>query len=239
MIALLEYLHRCFIRSYRYGAPTVIYAAILALIYSTNGNPVMDSYAFTSSMLFVAGAAIGSLMIDVEAANQEMATMLHARSLVRLSAAKLLYAWAFASALGVLAVFYPVLLGTFDRMPMPGELGMGVLYHTVLAGLGISIAGWFTVKLFESRFYAMFGLVLWIALAFGARGIGNALPAGWDWLTYILPPVQLTLHALTYYGDLSLGEKWLPIGAVLLYAGLSAGALLLVLRRRRLDYPGE
>lgn len=239
MIALLEYLHRCFMRSYRYGAPSFIYIAILMLIYSSMSNPIMESYAFSSSMLFVAAAAIGCLLIDVEVANQEMATMLHTRSLVRLSGAKLLYAWIFASALGLFAVLYPTLLGRFERMPMLEELAMGLLYHVSLAGLGVSIAGWVTVKLFESRFYAGLVLCTWLALAFGARGIANSLPGGWEWMTYILPPIQLSLHALTFYGELSTGAKWLPIGAALLYAGLSAGLLLLTLHRRRLDYPGE
>ncbi|GGN96945.1 hypothetical protein [Saccharibacillus kuerlensis] len=239
MKAMLEYLHRCFIRSYRFGAPTVIFAAILALIYSSGPNPIMESYAFTASMLFVVAAAIGSLMIDVEAGNQEMATMMHARSLVRLSGAKLLYAWIFASVLGLLAVLYPTLLGRFERFPMLEELLMGLLYHVSLAGLGVSLAGWFTVKLFESRFYAMLGLFTWIALAFGARGIGEALPGGWEWLTHILPPLQLALHAMIFYGDIGTGAKWLPIGAALGYGVLSAGILLRVLHRRRLDYPGE
>ncbi|MDO3409133.1 hypothetical protein QWJ34_05105 [Saccharibacillus sp. CPCC 101409] len=238
MIALLEYLHRCFIRSYRYGAPTFIYLAILLLVYTTGSNPVMDSYAFSSSMLFVTAAAIGCLMIDVEAANQEMATLTHARSLVRLSAAKLLYAWLFASALGLFAVLYPALLGRFDRLPGFEELGIGLLYHIALAGLGVSLAGWFSAKLFESRFYAMLALCAWIALAFGSRGIAGALPDSLDWLTVLLPPVHPALHALTFYAELSSGAKWLPISAALLYAGVSAGLMLAALHKRRLDYPG-
>ncbi|WP_172194079.1 hypothetical protein [Saccharibacillus qingshengii] len=239
MIAMLEYVHRCFIRSYRYGAPTVIYIGILLLIYSMGNNAIMDSYAFTSSMLFVAAAAIGSLVIDVEVFNQEMATTLHARSLVRLSAAKLLYGWMFASVLGLFAVLYPALLGRFERLPNVEELTMGLLYHVFLAGLGVSLAGWFSVKLFESRFYAMLGLCIWIALAFGARGIAHALPDGWSGITYLLPPIQLTLHALMFYDGLPTGAKWRPLGALLLYAGVSVGLLLAVLNRRRLDYPGE
>ncbi len=239
MIALLDYLHRCFMRSYRYGAPSFIYLAILMLIYSSGPNPVMGSYAFSSSMLFVAAAGIGCLMMDIEAANQEMATMLHTRSLVRLSGAKLLYAWIFASALGLFAVLYPALLGRFERFPSLEELGMGSLYHIALAGLGVSLAGWFTVKLFESRFYALLILCTWLALAFGAGGIGNALPDGWSWITYILPPLQLTLHAFTFYEELGIGAKWLPVGAAFLYAALSATLLLWTLHKRRLDYPGE
>lgn len=239
MIARLQYIHRCFMRSYRYGAPSFIYLAILMLIYSSAPNPVMGSYAFSSSMLFVAAAAIGCLVMDVEAANQEMATLLHARSLVRLSGAKLLYAWIFASGLGLFAVIYPALLGRLERFPSWEELGMASLYHISLAGLGVSLAGWFTVKLFESRFYAILILCTWLALAFGAGGIGNALPEGWSWMTYILPPLQLTLHALTFYDELGTGAKWLPVGAAVVYAAVSATLLLWTLHRRRLDYPGE
>ncbi|OWA36635.1 hypothetical protein B9G55_00710 [Saccharibacillus sp. O16] len=239
MIALLTYIHRSFLRSYRYGAPTVIYVGILLLIYSTVPNPIMESYAFTSALLFVVAAAIGSLTIDGETANQEMATLAHARSIVRLGAAKLLYAWIFASALGILAVLYPTLLGRFERMPDLEELVMGVLYHAALAALGVSLSGWFSVKLIYSRFYAILGLCLWVALGLGARGIADALPDGLSGLIHLLPPVSLTMHALTAYGELSMGAKWLPIAAAVGYAFLSTALFLIVLNRKKLDYPGE
>lgn len=239
MIALLAYIHRCFIRSYRYGAPSVIYLGILLLIYSTVPNPIMESYAFTSALLFVAAAAIGSLTIDVETANQEMATLAHTRSIVRLGGAKLLYAWIFASVLGAAAVLYPALLGRFERLPYPEELAMGLLYHAALALLGVSLSGWFSVKLIYSRFYAILGLCIWVTLGLGAGGIANALPEPLAWLAHALPPIPLTMHALTFYGELSAGSKWLPIGAAALYAALSTGLFLFVLNRKQLDYPRE
>jgi len=239
MIALLAYIHRCFIRSYRYGAPTVIYAGIVLLIYSTVPNPIMESYAFTSALLFVAAAAIGCLAIDVETANQEMATLAHTRSIVRLGWAKLLYAWIFASSLGLFAVLYPALLGRFERLPSPEELVMGLLYHVALSALGVSLSGWFSVKIIYSRFYAILGLCLWVALGLGGGGIANALPNGLSWLVHILPPVPRVLHALTFYGELSTGAKWLPLGTAALYAFGSAGLFLFVLNHKKLDYPGE
>lgn len=239
MIALLAYTHRCFIRSYRYGAPSVIYLGIIFLIYSTVPNPIMESYAFTSALLFVAAAAVGSLAIDVETANQEMATLAHTRSIVRLGGAKLLYAWIFASVLGAVAVLYPALLGRFERLPYPEELAMGLLYHAALALLGVSLSGWFSVKLIYSRFYAILGLCIWVALGLGAGGIANSLPQPLEWLAHVLPPVPSTMHALTSYGELSTGDKWLPIGASVFYGFLSTGLFLFVLNRKQLDYPGE
>jgi len=230
MYALIKYLHTCTMRSYRYVAPSMAYFLFLIFLYTVVPNPVMESYAFTSALLFAVAAWMGYLFIDVESPNQEMVTVLHAGGLIRLYISKLLYNWLFTVPFALFAVLYPALLHKFDRNPTGVELLISFGFHLALAWVGTAVSCWFTRKLFQSRLLSFLLLGCVIAVAFAAKSVAEELPYGLDRLVLLLPPLHQAIHVLSNDGN-----KWTVLGAVVLYGALSSVLFLIVMWKKKLD----
>ncbi|AOZ91779.1 hypothetical protein [Paenibacillus crassostreae] len=237
MTSLIYFLHICFMRSYRYGPPTVVFMLGLIFVYSMVPNPVMDSYAFTTSFLFIVSASLCYSIIDIETPNQELVTVLHSGSLLKLYISKMLYSWGFTFPLTIFAVFYPAVFHKFDRNPTLEELFMAVGYHSAVAWLGVSLACWFTVKLFRSRLLSFLMLCLVITISFSAQGIENSLPEGWSKLSILLPPLQRSIYVLSHYDEIMFTMKISAIGVIFLYGTVLSLVFLIVMNKRKLDSP--
>lgn len=53
MISIISYVHTCFMRSYRYGPPVFVFFMGILFVYSVVPNPVMASYAFSTTFIFI------------------------------------------------------------------------------------------------------------------------------------------------------------------------------------------
>lgn len=234
MLALLSFLHRCFIRSYRFGPPLLVFISGIVFIYSVVPNPIMESYAFSISFLFVIASTISYVVIDIEAANQEAVTTLHVGSFTAVNLGKLLYSWLFVIPLAIFAVLYPALFDKFVRAPSLEELTMALLYHVGAAWLAVSLACWFSSKLIASRLTSFLLLSLLIVLVLCAQPLRQALPELLQSLVWLLPPLDKMIYLLFQYNEASVLAKWLVLGAPLLYGSISAGLFLRLLHKRRL-----
>lgn len=235
MAALLSYLHRCFIRSYRYGPPSFVFIAGIFFIYTVVPNPVMDSYGLSTTFLFIVTVVLCYSLIDLESVNQESITLLHAGSIVKLYIAKLLYCWLYTVPLALFAVLYPFLFNKFNREPLLEELIMAFLYHILSSWLAVVITGWFSRKFIQSRFMSFLSLCLLVAMTLAAKGIQNELPIALKKVTVLIPPLQVTVNLFANYETATALSKLLVIGATLLYSLLVGLLLLLVINKRKLD----
>lgn len=235
MIALLSYLHSCYIRSYRFGPPVFIFLFCITFIYMVVPNPVMESYSFSISFLFVISAAISYSMIDIEAPSQEAVTMLHAGSFIRATFGKLLYSWLFTLPLALFAVLYPALFNKFDRVAGLDELTLSLLYHLAGSWLGITLACWFSSKLVRSRTTSFLSLSLMIVVAFCVSPLEKELPDSLKPLKWLLPPLDEIIQLLFHFEDATLASKLLALAAPLLYGTILCALFLMLLNKRRLD----
>lgn len=235
MIALLSFLHSCFLRSYRYGPPLAVFGIGIAFVYSVVPNPVMESYAFSSAFLFAVASAIGYMIVDLETGNQEMITLRHAGGAVPLYTAKWLYAWLFTLPMALYAVLYPALLGRFDRFPEWHELGYALLAHIAVSWLAVAVSFWFSSKLIASRLLSFLALALAVIASFGSYAIAGVLPKGLDGLTLLLPPVNRIISLLGRFDTAGAGLKWGSAAACFVYGGILGALFLLQIRKRKLE----
>lgn len=236
MTSLLSFIHTCFIRSYRYGPATFVFVGGIVFIYSVVPNPVMASYAFSSAFLFVVSTTICYALIDIETANQESVTMLHAGSLIKLYMAKLLYSWLFTIPLVLYAVLFPVIFQSFDRNPTVEELCMSFLYHAALSWLAVSLTCWFSSKFIRSRLMSFLMLSLVVVITFCVPAIENLLPERLKQAIVLLPPLDQTSYVLMNYDTASLSMKLSAIGASLVYGIILTILFLLLLHKRKMDF---
>lgn len=239
MIALLHYIHTYFIRSYRYAAPSFIYLAGIGFIYSIVPNPVMPSYSFSSSFLFIIAIVLGAIMLDLEAKNNEWITAVHARHTTKLYAAKILYSWLFTIPLALFAVIYPILFHKFNRDPFISEIMMSTLYHLSLSFLGVTLAVWFNSKLVASRAWSFLSLTLIVVLSLSGKGIEEWIPEGWRGATIVLPPLYRTMEIAMAYENQTVANKIAGILFPLIYGCVSAVCFLLLMKKRKFEPPRQ
>lgn len=237
MTSLLSYLHTCFIRSYRFGPPSFIFLAGIIFVYSVVPNPVMESYSFSASFLFVISSMLSYSIIDIETENQEAITITQTGSIIKLYVTKLLYSWLFTLPFAIIAVLYPALFQKFDRVASLEELLMSFVYHASSSWLAVAITCWFSAKFIRSRLTSFLLLSLVIVIAFSAQPIKHLLPDALQYATLIVPPVYYTMDVLYQYENETLLIKCMPIVASLLYGLVSTAIFLAVLKRRKQDSP--
>ena len=233
MISLLSYLHTCYIRSYRYVPPTFVFIVVIALVYSVVPNPVMSSYAFSLTFLFIISSVIGYTFIDIETSNQESVTLLHSSSITKLYVAKLLYCWLFTIPLALFALVYPVLTQSFDRNPTFEELGISFVFHTISSLLGVVVACWFSSKFIYSRLVSFLTLSLIIVITLAREGVETLLPDGIKKVMLLLPPLDTNINVLMNYESATLFMKLSAIGGTLIYILILAVLYLFVLNKRK------
>ncbi|RUS44258.1 hypothetical protein [Cohnella sp. AR92] len=222
MIALIRYFSAYYLRSYRHLLPVCAYVGIIVWVYSVVPNPVMDSYAFTSLLLFFVSAWIGYGFVDLEHEAQRLVTYSRAGSMARYCGAQYLFMMMIAAAFSLLATVYPILFDKFDRTPTLEEALVAAGAHLVLASLGIACAMWFSEKMVASRMTAILGLLLTLAISAGAMGIAEQLPSGAKGILWLLPPVSRVTDVFINYEDSS--SIWIVF--VLLLPALYSGVLL-------------
>jgi len=237
MTSLLSYLHTCFIRSYRFGPPSFIFLAGIIFVYSVVPNPVMESYSFSASFLFVISSMLSYSIIDIETENQEAITITQTGSIITLYVSKLLYSWLFTLPFAFIAVLYPAIFQKFDRAPSLEELFISSVYHVSSSWLAVAITCWFSAKFIRSRLTSFLMLSLVIVIAFSVQPINNLIPDALQYVTLIVPPVYYTMDVLYQYENETLFIKCMPIVASLLYGLVSAAIFLAVLKRRKQDSP--
>ncbi|MGO4531885.1 hypothetical protein AB4Z30_22625 [Paenibacillus sp. 2TAF8] len=235
MISLLSYLHTCFIRSYRYGPATFVFFMGIIFVYSVVPNPVMASYAFSTTFIFIISAVICYTLIDMETTNQESVTVLHSGSLIKLYLAKLLYCWLFTIPLALYAVSFPAIFQKFDRNPSVEELGMALIYHLVSSWLGVALACWFSSKFIRSRVMSFLMLSVLIVITLSVQGIENVLPDGFKSMIVLLPPLNSTINVLVNYDAQTLLKKLLVTIAPIVYGAITTVIFLSMIHKRKLD----
>lgn len=233
MYALLNYLHTCFIRSYRYVPSTFIFLAGICLVYSIIPNPIMPSYAFSTSFLFLISAMLCYSFIDIESTNQEAITLLHTGSLIKLSIAKLIYIWLFTIPLAIFAVAYPAIFDRFDSMPTISQLFYAFICHIISSLLAITITCWFSKKNIESRLISFLLLSLLVVITFAVPGIEQSLPHFVKNVVVVIPPHSKMIDVMMNEEKFTLLQKWLAVAYSMLYSIMISGIYLFFVSKRR------
>ncbi len=236
MIAILRLSLAYYRRTHRWTAPLIVYVGAILFIYSVVPNPVMESYAATSALLFAMSVWTGFSYIDAEHPTHQALAALHGGGIRRYYIGRLLTGLSVVSILpSLFAVLYPLAGGKFERAATGLEILAALLGHAVLAALGLAVAVWFTNKLIAKHSHALLGLFLALSASLASQSIAQELPGGAAALTWLLPPVRQTMQFLTER-DHAQGtpSEWLiGIAWPAIYAAVMLTVYVGVLERKR------
>ncbi|WP_404458942.1 hypothetical protein [Oceanobacillus kapialis] len=197
MIALASYLFKDYLRSFLYVPPVTIFFLWTFVAYTYVPNPVFSSYAVSCAVLYFITAWITVTLINKEDTTQLHITTVHARSIIAVLIGKLLVVLFVVSCLTVLAVFYPILIGAFNRSVTIWDVMVAILVHVLISLLSIAVSLYFT-KIWNKRTLSTWLLLVLILVISLAKGrIVNGLPDSLSFISWIIPPSFTIMEMLS------------------------------------------
>ncbi|ULO09954.1 hypothetical protein H1230_14990 [Paenibacillus sp. 19GGS1-52] len=232
MMALIAYLLRSYTRSQRYFAPFAGLVIAVLVLYSYKPNPVMNSYAATAVLLFIGCAWMGLSFLNHEHSVQAQITIVHLRSARKYTAGRLITLALLTLLLDLLIVIYPLVSDRFDEPAGGYRILVALVGHGLLGMLGIAIALYLQASWVKKSSHALGILLAIIAISIGATKISSLLPAQWQLLTLLLPPVSPMMDTLMNADTLPISDVLLSFVHVFLYTAVLV-ALYLYLSGRK------
>ncbi|GAB6931404.1 hypothetical protein JCM10914A_53870 [Paenibacillus sp. JCM 10914] len=224
MYPLIKYMLASYTRSYRYFAPIAFILISTLFIYSYRPNPVMDSYAVTSAILFIGSAWLGLNFLNHDQGRQAMLLIIHAGSAKRYYCAQYLTINLITVALYFFALVYPILTGMFDRPVTGNDLLLGFLGHALLALLGVTLSLFFQFGWIENQGRAAGMLLIVMICSLAGQSVVNKLPVALEFVPYLLPPVSVMINMMIH----NEGSLTLTVILTCVYCLLYSVALLVI-----------
>jgi len=187
-LRLAWYLLECYMRSYRYFPPLLVFLIGLMLLYAVKPNPVMESYAASSVLVYFVTAWIGAGFQGAVGDAQEHIAAVHAGSVRTYLAGKALAVFACGLLLGIAALVYPVAAGSFDAPVRAGEWVIALLAHTELSVLGGTLGLMLSHPVVQKGTHATTALLLVLILSIVRNGVLAEIGEGFAPLFVLLPP---------------------------------------------------
>ena len=196
MKGLLHYHFISYLRSYQYVPPFSLFIIFLFVNYTYTPNPILDSYSFTSLILFFIMGWFTVTIFHVEETGQKQITLLHAQSSGKYYGSLYALAALIGLFLSLVAVVAPIIAGSFGVAIRPLHVVMGFLSHFSLSFLSIGLSAVFTREIVKNRMNTWWGVlsILVISLSLATFKSSFLQIKGLIWL---VPPVYLPLEMMT------------------------------------------
>ncbi len=225
---LLRYLIASYTRSYRYFAPFSFMIISVLLLYSYKPNPVMDSYAVTSTLLFMGFAWMGMTFLNHDQGRQTSLLLLHTGSAGVFYVTQYAVLVTFSAIMSTMAVIYPILTGMFNEPVGMERFVIAWLAHLLLSLLGSAISLYFQSGWIENQGRAIGLICIVVILSIAGLSVVSSLPGKMTFMAYILPPVSLMIDMLMHADEQGLIKcAW----ALLYTFGYTAVLFLVYLNR--------
>ncbi|SMF82112.1 hypothetical protein SAMN05661091_2110 [Paenibacillus uliginis N3/975] len=224
---LLRYLLASYTRSNRYFPPIAFIIISVLILYSYKPNPVMDSYAVTSSLLFIGCAWLGTNFLNHDQGRQNVLLILHTGS------AKVFYVTQYAvlvlicSIISTATVVYPMFTGMFDEPVGWSRFVIALMAHISLSGLGAAVALFFQSGWIENQGRATGLMLILIVLSIAGLSLADSLPASISILVYLLPPASPMIDMLMHSDQRGIARS---IYTLLFSFGYTAVLLIIYLK---------
>lgn len=234
MIRLLRYQLINYVRTYKYVPPFSIFILFIVVNYTFVPNPILDSYTFTSLMLFFLMGWFTITIFHAEDAGQKVITILHSKGQNTYNMALFTICIAIGFCLSSVSVIYPILIDAFGVKPRLLHIMMGFLSHFSLSVLAIALSAIFTRELVKNKQNTWWGVlsILIISVAIASLKSEILQVKGLIWL---LPPVHLSLEMMSSDDEL----KSMPdifywqFAWIFVYSILIIGLFFFLLKRKR------
>ncbi len=234
MKGLLHYQFINYARSFRYIPPLSIFIIYLIVNYTYTPNPILDSYAVTSLVLFFMMGWFTVTVFHAEDNGQKRITLLHAKNSKDSYLSLYLLCALIGLCLSLVAVAYPVVFNLFGVKVHSLHIVMGLLSHTSLASLAIALSAIFTRDIVKNMRNTWWGVMSILIISLAVVTLKNTI-IQLNGLIWLLPPVHLSLEMMSLEDSIEAMPRlfYWQFGWIFIYGFLFIGLFFWRVRQRR------
>ena len=196
MKGLIHYQFATYIRTHKYVPPVSVFIMMLVINYTYTPNPILDSYSFTSLMLFFVMGWVTITILHAEDEGQKQITVMHAKNKGAYYLSLVLNCALSGLILSIVAVAYPVVIHAFKPELHSVHIVIGFLAHFSLAILSIALSLFFTRELVKSNVNSWWGVISILIVSL-VIAVLKADILKFKLLTWILPPLHYSLEIMS------------------------------------------
>lgn len=197
-IHLITYMLKSYSRSYRYFPPLIFCLLGIVLVYSYRPNPIMESYAITSIVIYLISAWFCYSFIHSMDETQGHILILHSGSVRTYLIGQMVTVLICCFLLSLFALFYPITMNMFDETVRVYQLLLALLVHVELALLGILVALFFNKSFYQSARFSIAMIFIVLIITTVKDGVIKDFGAGLAFLFWLLPPASQTFNLLIH-----------------------------------------
>ncbi|MEK3994326.1 ABC transporter permease [Psychrobacillus sp. FSL K6-2365] len=196
---------------------------ILIINYTFIPNPILDSYSFTSLVLFFIMGWVTITILHAEDQGLQQLTILHAKNKSGYYLALVINCAFVGLILSIVAVVYPIVFHVFKPGLLTIHIVIGFLAHFSLAILSIALSLFFTRELVKSNVNSWWGVISILVVSL-ALAVAKADILKVKILTWLLPPLRYSLEIM------SVGDKitFVPLLVYAQFAWIFIYSLILI-----------
>ncbi|WP_141431038.1 ABC transporter permease [Bacillus sp. 03113] len=194
MKGLLIYQSINYLRSYRYVPPLSIFIISLIVNYTFEPNPILDSYSYTSVVLFFVMGWFTVTVFHAEDEGLKQITLFHAKSSKDYHLALFLICVLIGLFLSAVSVAYPVVFDMFGGETRPLHIILGFMSHFSLSILSIALSALFTRDVVKNKRNTWWGVMSILVFSVALSTFKSLLLKGLIW---ILPPIRFSLEMMS------------------------------------------
>lgn len=193
MISLLHYQLINYLRSYKYIPPFFLFILCMVVNYAFVPNPILDSYSFTSTLLFLLMGWFTITIFHAEDEGQKVITILHSKGKKAYFGALYLICIILGFCLSWVSVIYPNLIGAFGEQPKSLHITLGFLAHFTLSILAIALSSLFSRELVKNKQNSWWGVLSILIISIAIISLKDTIKG----LIWLFPPVHLSLEMMS------------------------------------------
>lgn len=230
MKGLLHYHLHNYLRSHRYIPPLSLYILSLVINYTYTPNPILDSYSFTSLLLFFIMGWFTVTIFHAEDEGQKRITMLHCKNLRKYYRSLFTMGILIGLCLSLISVVYPIVFNTFGVETRGLHLIMGFLSHFSLSLLSLSLSALFTRELIQNQSNTWWGVLGILVISVSISTLKDTI----DGFIWLFPPLHFSLEIMSSEDNIKSIPVlfWGQFSWIFLYTFLLIGIFFWIMKRK-------
>lgn len=237
MKSLINYHFATYFRTYKYIPPFSVFIMMLIINYTYVPNPILDSYSFTSIILFFIMGWFTITIFHAEDEGQRQITIMHAKSKKAYYITLVLVCILTGLILSITSVAYPIIFDAFSPGLQPSHIVIGLLAHFSLAVLSIALSSFFIRDLVKSSVNSWWGV---ISVLVGSLVIAvvKIQTLNIKLINWILPPLDYTLKIMSVDDQITSfsGKVYLQFGWIFIYSLILITIFIAVMQKKKSYY---
>ncbi|MGG0383532.1 ABC transporter permease [Priestia filamentosa] len=230
MKGLLHYHLHNYLRSHRYIPPLSLYILSLVINYTYTPNPILDSYSFTSLLLFFIMGWFTVTIFHTEDEGQKRITMLHCKNPRKYYRSLFTMGILIGLCLSLISVVYPIVFNAFGVEMRGLHLIMGFLSHFSLSLLSLSLSALFTRELIQNQSNTWWGVLGILVISVSISTLKDTI----DGFIWLFPPLHFSLEIMSSEDNIKSipGLFWGQFSWIFLYTFLLIGLFFWIMKRK-------